>query len=132
VVALSSCEAEYIVAATTTCQSIWLAHLLADLLDVKAIAPVLRAYNKSAISLIKNPVHHDRTKHIDVKYHYVRECADRGQIDVQFIGTVEQLGDILTKALGRRGTAQQNRPHKVTLFRQHDLEGDLLYKYVAK
>jgi hypothetical protein len=109
-----------------------LAHLLADLLDVKAIAPVLRAYNKSAISLIKNPVHHDRTKHIDVKYHYVRECADRGQIDVQFIGTVEQLGDILTKALGRRGTAQQNRPHKVTLFRQHDLEGDLLYKYVAK
>ncbi|XP_062230189.1 secreted RxLR effector protein 161-like [Phragmites australis] len=101
VVALSSCEAEYIAVATATCQGVWLARLLADLLDVEASAPTLRVDNKSAISLIKNPVHHDRTKHIDVKYHYVRECADRGLIDVQFIGTAEQLGDVLTKALGR-------------------------------
>ena len=101
VVALSSCEAEYIAAATATCQGVWLARLLADLLDVEASAPVLRVDNKSAISLIKNPVHHDRTKHIDMKYHYVRECAERGLIEVQFIGTAEQLGDILTKALGR-------------------------------
>ena len=100
-VALSSCEAEYIAAATATCQGVWLARLLADLLDVEVGAPVLRVDNKSAISLIKNPVHHDRTKHIDVKYHYVRECAERGLIDIQFIGTAEQLGDILTKALGR-------------------------------
>ena len=100
-VALSSCEAEYIAAATATCQGVWLARLLADLLDVEASAPVLRVDNKSAISLIKNPVHHDRTKHIDIKYHYVRECAEQGLIEVQFIGTAEQLGDILTKALGR-------------------------------
>ena len=78
-----------------------MARLLADLLNVEARAPTLRVDNKSAISLIKNPVHHDRTKHIDVKYHYVRECAEGGLIDVQFIGTAEQLGDILTKALGR-------------------------------
>jgi len=101
VVALSSCEAEYIAAATATCQGVWLARLLADLLDVEAGAPVLRVDNKSAISLIKNPVHHDRTKHIDVKYHYVRECAERGLINIQFIGMAEQLGDIFTKALGR-------------------------------
>ena len=78
-----------------------MARLLADLLNVEARAPTLRVDNKSTISLIKNPVHHDRTKHIDVKYHYVRECAEGGLIDVQFIGTAEQLGDILTKALGR-------------------------------
>ena len=101
VVALSSCEAEYIAAATATCQGVWLARLLADLLNVEARAPTLRVDNKSAISLIKNPVHHDRTKHIDVKYHYVRECAEGGLIDVQFIRTAEQLGGILTKALGR-------------------------------
>jgi hypothetical protein len=101
VVALSSCEAEYIAAATATCQGVWLLRLLADLLDVEASAPVLRVDNKSAISLIKNPVHHDQTKHIDIKYHYIRECAERGLIDVQFIGTTEQLGDIFTKALGR-------------------------------
>jgi hypothetical protein len=101
VVALSSCEAEYIAAATATCQGVWLARLLADMLDGKASTPVLRVDKKSAISLIKNPVHHDRTKHIEVKYHYVRECAEKGLIDVQFIGTAEQLGDMLTKALGR-------------------------------
>lgn len=101
VVALSSCEAEYIAAATATCQGVWLARLLADMLDGKASTPVLRVDNKSAISLIKNPVHHDRTKHIQVKYHYVRECAEKGLIDVQFIGTADQLGDMLTKALGR-------------------------------
>jgi hypothetical protein len=101
VVALSSCEAEYIAAATATCQGVWLLLLLVDLLDVEASAPVLRVDNKSAISLIKYPVHHDRTKHIDIKYHYVRECAERGLIDVQFIGTAEQLGDIFTKALSR-------------------------------
>ena len=78
-----------------------MARLLADLLDVEASAPVLRVDNKSAISLIKNPVHHDRTKHIDIMYHYIRECPERGLIEVQFIRTAEQLGDILTKALGR-------------------------------
>ncbi|XP_066316104.1 secreted RxLR effector protein 161-like [Miscanthus floridulus] len=82
VVVLSSCEAEYIAAAIATCQGVWLARLFVDLVDVEAKAPILRVDNKSAISLVKNPVHHDRTKHIDVKYHYVRECADRGLIDV--------------------------------------------------
>jgi hypothetical protein len=51
--------------------------------------------------LMKNPVHHDRSKHIDVKFHFIRECCDRKLIDVEFVGTEQQLGDILTKALMR-------------------------------
>jgi hypothetical protein len=56
--------------------------------------------NKSALALMKNPIHHDQSKHIDVKFHFIRECCDRKLIDVHFTGTEEQLGDFLTKALG--------------------------------
>jgi hypothetical protein len=101
VVALSSCEAEYIVAAGAACEGVWLARLLAELTGSKILAPKLKVDNKSAIALMKNPVHHDRSKHIDIKIHFIRECCDNKLIDVEFIGTEFQLSDILTKALGR-------------------------------
>ncbi|XP_062191325.1 secreted RxLR effector protein 161-like [Phragmites australis] len=101
VVALSSCEAEYIAAAGAACQGIWLARLLAELIGGEALAPKLMVDNKSALALMKNHVHHDRSKHIDVKFHFIRECCDRKLIDVEFVGTELQLGDVLTKALGR-------------------------------
>jgi hypothetical protein len=100
-VALSSCEAEYIAAATAACQAVWLARLLAEVLDSKVSKPVLRVDNKSTISLVKNPVHHDRSKHIDTRFHLIREHANTGQIEVKFIRIEEQLGDILTKPLFR-------------------------------
>jgi hypothetical protein len=62
---------------------------------------VLRVDNKSAIALIKNQVLSRQSRHIEVKYHLVRESAARGQITVEFVGTENQLGDIFTKALGR-------------------------------
>jgi hypothetical protein len=101
VVALSSCEAEYIATATGACQGVWLARLLADMTDTEVSVPMLKVDNKSALSLIKNPVHHDRSKHIDVRFHLIREYANRGQIEVDFIRTEEQLGDILMKPLGK-------------------------------
>jgi hypothetical protein len=101
VVALSSCEAEYIVAATGACHGVWLARLLSEMMDAEVSAAVLKIDSKSALSLIKNPVHHDRSKHIDVRFHLIREYANEGQIEVEFIPTDEQLGDILTKPLGK-------------------------------
>jgi hypothetical protein len=56
--------------------------------------------NKSAIALCKNPVHHDRSKHIDTKFHHIRDSVEAGQLDVDHVRTEEQLADILTKALG--------------------------------
>jgi hypothetical protein len=99
VVALSSCEAEYIAAATAACQGVWLARLLSELKDSEVRVSVLRVDNKSIISLVKNPVHYDRSKHIDVRYHLIREYEQTCQIAVDFIQTEEQLGDILTKPL---------------------------------
>ncbi|XP_066162151.1 secreted RxLR effector protein 161-like [Oryza sativa Japonica Group] len=101
VVALSSCEAEYIAAAVAACQGVLLARLLTDVLEADAPAPKLMVDNQSTISLVKNPVHHDRTKHVDIKFHYLRECAEQKLIEVAFVGTADQLGDIFTKSLGR-------------------------------
>ena len=99
--ALSSCEAKYIASANAACQGIWLSRLLGELLGVQAPKVKLLVDNKSAIALSKNPVHHDRSKHIDTKYHFVRDCVDRGEVDIDHVSTGEQLADILTKALWR-------------------------------
>jgi hypothetical protein len=55
----------------------------------------------SAIQLCKNPVFHDRSKHIEVRYHFIRGCIKDGTVTVEFVGTDDQLADIFTKALGR-------------------------------
>lgn len=105
VVALSSCEAEYIAASTAACQGVWMARLMSELMGSQATAPVIMVDNRSAISLVKNPVLHDRSKHIETKYHYIRQCAENAEenkaISVEPISTGEQLGDIYTKALSR-------------------------------
>jgi len=101
VVALSSCGAEYIVATTAACQGIWLAWLLAELQDKKPGIINLKIDSQSAIQLSKNPVFHDRSKHIDVRYHFIRECIEENRVIVESTGTKDQLADILTKALGR-------------------------------
>jgi hypothetical protein len=74
---------------------------LGELLGIQAPKVNLLVDNKSAIALSKNPVHHERSKHIDTKYHFVRECVDSGSIDIDHVSTQNQLADILTKALGK-------------------------------
>ena len=55
--------------------------------------------NQSAIKLIQNPVAHDRTKHIDIKYHFIRDAQARGIIKVEYCPTERQVADVLTKPL---------------------------------
>jgi hypothetical protein len=101
VVALSSCEAEYIVAASAACQDVWLEVLRADFLSQPPQKIKLKFDNKSTIALCKNPVYHDRSKHIDIRFHFIRECVEKRKVEVEHIGTNNQLADILTKSLGR-------------------------------
>jgi hypothetical protein len=63
--------------------------------------PVIKMDNLSAIALSKNPVFRKRSKHIKLKYHFIRECVDRGEIELGAVGTTDQLADILTKALAK-------------------------------
>jgi hypothetical protein len=101
VVALSSCEVEYIAAALGVCQGVWLSTFLADIMKEEVKKFSLLIDNKSAIELSKNPVYHDMSKHIDTRYHYIRDCIQKGVVDVDHVGTDNQLADILTKPLGK-------------------------------
>ena len=99
--ALSSCEAEYVAAAAAACQGVWLSRLIADMMGTKEAPVKLLMDNMSAIALSRNPVHHDRSKHIDTKFHFIRECIEEGKVEVDHVGTAGQLADIFTKSLGR-------------------------------
>jgi hypothetical protein len=101
VVALSSCEAEYIAETAAACQDVWLSRLLSELKGKEEGAARIFIDSQSAIQLSKNPVFHDHSKHIDTRYHFIRECIEEGRVCVASIGTSDQLADILTKALAR-------------------------------
>ncbi|WVZ79341.1 LOW QUALITY PROTEIN: hypothetical protein U9M48_026932 [Paspalum notatum var. saurae] len=90
-VALSTCEAEYVAAAAACCQAVWLKRLLREVTGEEPRAPVLRVDNNSAIELAKNPVLHDRSKHIDIRFHYIRECVAEGQVVLGHVDTARQL-----------------------------------------
>ncbi|XP_074327032.1 secreted RxLR effector protein 161-like [Apium graveolens] len=77
-IALSSCEAEFMAATTAACQGIWLRNLLNQVTEEDIGPMVIFIDNKSAIDLAKNPVFHGRSKHIDIRYHFIRECVERG------------------------------------------------------
>jgi hypothetical protein len=72
---------------------------LGEILEAAVARVVIRIGNKSAISLVRNPVHHDRRKHIDVRFHFLRECALDGLIEVNFVRTKDKLADTLIKPL---------------------------------
>lgn len=98
-VALSSCEAEFMAATTAACQGIWLQRVLAQITNITPGPVVLYIDNRSAIDLAKNPVFHGRSKHFDLRYHFIRDCVEKGLIVIKHINTSGQRADILTKAL---------------------------------
>jgi hypothetical protein len=57
--------------------------------------------SKSALALVKNPVFHERSQHIQVRHHFIRGCLEEGSIKAGYINTKDQLADLLTKPLGR-------------------------------
>ncbi|KAM0001541.1 putative RNA-directed DNA polymerase [Helianthus debilis subsp. tardiflorus] len=98
-VALSSCEAEFMVATEAACQALWLRNLVSELTGKKAECVKILVDNEGSIALMKNPVFHGRSKHIDTKFHFIRECVDRDLIIVEHVSGDLQKADLLTKAL---------------------------------
>jgi hypothetical protein len=100
-ISLSTTEAEYISTATCCTQVLWMIHTLADL-EVKYAAPIpIHCDNTSAISVSKNPIFHSKTKHIPIKYHFLREKVTNQVVQVQYIPTIEQIAYIFTKPLAK-------------------------------
>lgn len=98
VVALSTTESEYMALIEDVKEAVWLKGLMMEFVyDQKAVE--IYCDSQSAITLSKNNVHHERTKHIDVKYHYIRDVISDGTVEVLKISTEKNPADIFTKAL---------------------------------
>ena len=84
-VALSTTEAEYIALSVAVCEAVW---LLTDLFD-HDMDSVITCDNQSCVKLSENPVFHDRSKHIEIKYHYIRDMVQRKIVHLQYLPTHE-------------------------------------------
>ena len=88
-------------ASTATCEAIWLRKMLVSLFRQRMGATSVYYDNQSCIKLSENPLFHDRLKHIDIQCHFIRDCVQRGAVQLQYVPIEVQVADILTKALGR-------------------------------
>jgi hypothetical protein len=88
VVALSTCEAEYIAASLCACQGVWLCNLLNEISNIKCESVILKVDNLSAINLAKNLIAHGRSKHIEMRFHYLREQVDKGILKLEHCRSV--------------------------------------------
>lgn len=99
-VALSTTEAEFVAASEASKEAVWLMRLLNEITELSSV-PRLLIDNMSAVKLVKNPVFHKRSKHIEVRHFFVREKVEEGQLTVEHVPSESQLADILTKPLCR-------------------------------
>ena len=101
IVALSSTEAEYVGATPAVQEVVWLRDLLCGLGIIDSSPSVLHMDNRGAVSLTRGAGDSNRTKHIDIRYHFIRSHVECKRIKVQYLPTNEMTADILTKNLGR-------------------------------
>ena len=90
--AISTTEAEYVAASNATQEAVWIQRLLSQIGQLPPGPVRILCDNQSAISLVHNPAHHQRTKHIDVKFHFIREKQASNFIDIMYIDTQHQPG----------------------------------------
>jgi hypothetical protein len=95
--------------------------LLTGLFDLEMEATVILCDNQSCIKITENPMFHDKSKHIEIWYHYIRDMVQRGAVKLQYVGTNEQVAYVLTKPLScvkfeyfqdKLGVVQKDLPRK--------------------
>ncbi|XP_058727181.1 uncharacterized protein LOC131598615 [Vicia villosa] len=99
VLALSSCETEYIAVSLCMCQVVWLMNLLKELDIDEGDTLTLMVDNAYAINLSKNPIAHGRSKHIEMRFYYLREIVSEGRLRLGYCRSENQLTDLLTKGV---------------------------------
>lgn len=99
IVALSSCESEYVAITHCIQEANFLRQLMSDIQGTEKMPVSLFVDSKSAIDLAKNPVHHQRSKHIDIKYHYIRSQVLDGSVTLTYVPSADNLADPFTKPI---------------------------------
>jgi hypothetical protein len=100
-VALSTADAEYVTTISYCAQLLWMRQTLKDYGYTMSHIPLL-CDNESAINIAYNPCEHCRTKYIDIRHHFLRDHANKGDIVTSHVGTNDQLADIFAKPLGEK------------------------------
>ena len=100
-VALSTAEAEYIAACSTSCEAIWIRKLMPSLFNLELDTTMILCDNQIFIKMMNNLVFHDRLKHIEIRYFYIRDMMQKGAIKLQYVSIDEQVADVLMKPLSR-------------------------------
>ena len=97
---MSIAEAEYVAVASCCAQVLWIRQQLKDFCVDTGCIPIF-CDNTSAINISKNPCQHKRTKHIDIRHHFLRDNVEKGLVSMNYCATNKQIADIFTKALNR-------------------------------
>ena len=95
--ALSTTEAEYIALSMTVCEAVWLHKLRADLFEHVLDSTISHYGNQSCVKILDNPVFQDKSNHIEIKYHFIRDMVQMKKVLVRYLPTDEQVVDVLTK-----------------------------------
>jgi hypothetical protein len=141
-VALSTTESEYMAILHALKEQIWLLRFLREIGYDISNQNIIYCDNQSAIALAHNPEHHARTKHIDIQYHFVRNCVEDGTTRLEYCPTEDMVADGFTKALGPErqrklarmmgmGVWQKSEDYAITDVDRKD-EGDREGSDVAK
>ena len=97
-ISLSTTEVEYVATGSCCTQMLWLKQMLKDY-GIPQGKLTIFCDNTSAISITKNPVLHSKTKHIELRYHFIRDLVEKQVLELSFVPTKTQLADLFTKAL---------------------------------
>jgi hypothetical protein len=120
-IALSTTKEKYIATCFSSCEAICLRKLFTDLFDLEMEETTILCDNQSCINMTENLVFHDRSKHIEIRYHYIRDMVQRGALKLQYVSMDEQVVDVLTKPLShvkfekfrdKLGIVQKELPRK--------------------
>ena len=99
IVTLSTTEAEFVAAAACACQAVWMRRILKKFGHSQEGSTTVMCDNSSTIKLSKNPIMHGRSKHIDVRFHFLRDLTKDGEVELVYYGTQDQVTNLMTKPL---------------------------------
>ncbi|KAI9173958.1 hypothetical protein LWI28_009353 [Acer negundo] len=125
IVTLSSCEAEYVAACSVVCHGIWIRNVLQYLGFPQVNPTEVYIDNRSVIALAKNPVFHERSKHIDTRYHFIREHVKNNEVELVSCRTYDQAADIFTKPLKHDVFERLKTMFGMTKHGESSLRGDV-------